>query len=145
MVRIKALDVLRDFGRPFSDGGSWARFAARFISKLPGKDGGRLLVAGYEGFDVFLVCLLCRGSGVPGCSIVPECVCIRVADSSIVAPIIHEWENQLDTESLRSRHDIIEALDTIRAIIDVGTSRVQNLEVHKVGIGISRWRGCIDR
>lgn len=68
---------------------------ARLIAKLPCKDSGRFRVPGNESLDVCLVCFLSGGIGVECCGIAAERNGVGV-DATIVTPIVHEIEDELD-------------------------------------------------
>jgi len=58
--------------------------------------------------------------------------------TTIVAPVIHEIDDELDTPLLSSRDDVVEALEPIGARVDRGAAGGQPLEPHGARPGSGR-------
>ena len=74
--------------------------------------------------------------------IVAEGFRIDIAHSAVIAPVIDEGQHELHIEALSFMDDVVKTVDTICTVVDIGAGGIENLEVHKVRIGvISRGRG----
>lgn len=117
---IQALNVRASRRRPFVDHIRAASWAAHFVRQLPGEDRRRGLIPIHNRLDVFLELCLHFGIGVPVRLGGDTIVGVVRRHSSVVVPVVHEWDDELDTVSLSALYYVIEALETVRAGVDYG-------------------------
>ena len=118
MVGIERLDVLGDIRRPVVDHIGATALAARLVGQLPREDGRGVLVAADNSIDIAAVLSLCFGISVPAL-LGPAKSRYVGRHPAVIAPVIDEVDDQLDTSLLRRRHDVVEPLQPISAGVDL--------------------------
>lgn len=130
VVGIERLDVGRSLGYPVGDDIGVATLAARLVAQLPRKDSRGILVARDDSLDIRLVHALDLLIGVPfrlGASIGSNIG----FHATIVIPVIHKGNDQLNAVLLGGGDNVIKTLQTISAGVDGGStgSLVVELEI----------------
>jgi len=90
MLRVEALNILRDLFSPPGDYSWRTTVATRLITKFPSKDPTRLLIPIHDKFDPRLVLLLSLRMRIKIGAIVSEGCGIRISDSTVITPVVDE-------------------------------------------------------
>jgi hypothetical protein len=145
MLAIQALDILRHLINPSGDssrcarrGGRETSLAARLVGKLPSENSWRVGVTGDDSLDVVLVSVLDVGVGVEGIMGLAGSESIDIdSHSSVVIPVVDEWDNQFNASLLSSLDDVVETSKTGGASVDCCGTAVPDLEVGLAALGRS--------
>lgn len=129
MRRVQALHVRARLLRPLVDNIGAASRATDFVRQFPRKDRSAALIPIHYRLDIRLILRLHPAIRVPlrlRCDVI---VGVVRRHSTIVVPVIHEGDDELDAVALGALDDVIEALETVGASVDLwALARDERLE-----------------
>ena len=119
VLGVKGLDVSGGSLGPVVDSACGTAIAPGLVGQFPCENSGAARVARHHGLDVGLILGLSGGAGVPSLVVREAVVGYIRSHSTIVAPIVHEVDDELDVVCCGRLHDVVEALKSVGTGVDL--------------------------